>query len=83
MEVLAGMAGQYGIFAATYGIAGVHLSQPHTQVVIIGNEELAEKPVRSGRSIVFRIGKAVIQLDAQQSSPAKPSDQPWLRPFLS
>ena len=40
MEVLAGVAGRYGLFAATYGIAGVHLSQPHTQVVVIGEGEL-------------------------------------------
>src|SRR5712692_2537060 len=43
IEVLAGVAGQYGIFAATYGIAAVHLSQPHTQVVIVGDDELANQ----------------------------------------
>jgi len=43
MEVLAGLAGQYGIFAATYGIAAIHVSQPHNQVVIIGEDELADR----------------------------------------
>src|SRR5712692_9670610 len=36
LEVFAGMAEQYGIFGATYGIAAVHFSKPHTQVMIIG-----------------------------------------------
>jgi len=43
MEVLAGLAGQYGMFAATYGIAAIHVSQPHIQVVIVGEDELADQ----------------------------------------
>jgi len=43
IEVLAGMAGQYGLFAATYGIAAVHFAQPHVQVVVVGNGDLAER----------------------------------------
>jgi uncharacterized protein YyaL (SSP411 family) len=43
MEVFAGLAGQYGIFAATYGIAAVHFSQPAIQVVVIGNDPLASR----------------------------------------
>ena len=38
LELPAGLAGKFGIFAATYGIAAVHLSYPHTQVVIIGED---------------------------------------------
>ena len=41
LEVFAGVAGQYGIFAATYGIAAVHFSQPHMQVVVLGSDDLA------------------------------------------
>ena len=43
LEVLAGVAGQYGIFAATYAIAAVHFSQPHVQIVILGNDEVADQ----------------------------------------
>jgi uncharacterized protein len=43
VEVLAGLAGQYGIFASTYGIAAIHFSQPHIQVVIVGEDELADQ----------------------------------------
>jgi uncharacterized protein YyaL (SSP411 family) len=42
LEVLAGVAGQYGIFAATYGIAAIHFSRPHTQVIVLGKDALAQ-----------------------------------------
>jgi len=41
--LLAGMAGQYGLFAATYGIAAVYFLQPHTQVVVVGSGEAADR----------------------------------------
>jgi uncharacterized protein YyaL (SSP411 family) len=61
IEVLAGVAAQYGIFAATYGIAAVHRSQPHTQVIVVGNDELAD---RLGRAAVapYSASKAVVKL---------------------
>src|SRR5207248_2280852 len=37
LEVLASLAGQYGLFAATYGLAAVQFAIPHVQVVIIGS----------------------------------------------
>ena len=43
LELLAGAAGQYGIFAATYGIAAQYLATPHTQIVIVGEDEIAER----------------------------------------
>src|SRR5258708_6305419 len=41
LELLAGAAGQYGLFAATYGIAVVHFVEPHTQIVVVGEDETA------------------------------------------
>jgi uncharacterized protein YyaL (SSP411 family) len=41
LELLAGAAGQYGLFAASYGIAAVHFAEPHTQIVIVGEDETA------------------------------------------
>jgi uncharacterized protein len=68
MEVLAGVAGRYGLFAATYGIAGVHLAQPHTQVVVIGEGELAQQLYRTAvRS--FSTSKAVFKLTPAQVVP--------------
>jgi len=61
IEVLAGVAGQYGIFAATYGIAAVLFSEPHTQVVVIGDDKKAEQ-LTSAAAAPFTFSKAVIKL---------------------
>ena len=61
LEILAGLAGQYGLFAATYGIAAVHLSRPHTQVVVVGNNEVAQDLYKSAVA-PFALNKAVIKL---------------------
>jgi uncharacterized protein YyaL (SSP411 family) len=61
IEVLAGLAGQYGLFAATYGIAAVHLSEPHTQVVIIGSGELTER-LYDAAVAPYAASKAVLKL---------------------
>jgi len=61
IEVLAGMAGQYGLFAATYGIAAVHLSQPHTQIVIMGDDELADR-LNDAAVAPYSASKAVLKL---------------------
>jgi uncharacterized protein YyaL (SSP411 family) len=63
MEVLAGMAGQYGIFAGTYALAGVRLSQAHAQIVIMGSDELGDQ-LYAAAARPFAIGKAVLQLAA-------------------
>ncbi|HEY1265099.1 MAG TPA: thioredoxin domain-containing protein, partial [Terriglobales bacterium] len=43
LELIASVAGQYGIFAGTYALAGVALSEPHSQIVIVGGDELADR----------------------------------------
>jgi len=43
LRVFAGMAEQFGMFASTYGLAAAHLLEGHTQVVVIGNDETADK----------------------------------------
>jgi uncharacterized protein YyaL (SSP411 family) len=68
IEVLAGLAEKYGIFAATYGIAAVHLSQPHTQVVIIGNDARANE-LHAAAVAPFAFGKAVLKLAANEAVP--------------
>jgi len=62
LEVMAGVAGQYGLFAATYGIAGVHLSVPHTQVVVLGNDELARQLWREAVA-PFSLTETALQFD--------------------
>jgi hypothetical protein len=61
LEVLGELAGQYGIFAATYAIAGVHFSEPHTQIVILGDDAEAEKLYKAALAN-FRFGKSVLKL---------------------
>jgi uncharacterized protein YyaL (SSP411 family) len=68
LEILAGMAGQYGIFAATYGIAAVHLSQPHTQVVVLGDTSVARQLYRAAVA-PFALNKAVLKLEANKAVP--------------
>ena len=68
LELAAGFAGKFGIFAATYGIAAVHLLQPHTQVVVIGEDALA-KQLRAVATGSFAFGKSVLQLAAGKAVP--------------
>ncbi len=65
LEILAGLAGQYGLFAATYGIAAVYLS-PHTQVVVVGNDVVAEDLYRSAVA-PFALNKVVIKFSAHEN----------------
>jgi uncharacterized protein len=68
LEILADVAGQYGLFAATYGIAAVHFSQPHTQVVVVGNGELADQLFATAAAS-FDLAKAVLKFEGTQIAP--------------
>jgi uncharacterized protein YyaL (SSP411 family) len=61
LEILAGLAGQYGIFAATYGIAAVYLSEPHGQIVVVGDDPLADQ-LHVSAVRLSRFDRAVIRL---------------------
>jgi len=63
LEILAGMADKYGIFAATYGIAAVHFLQPHIQVIIVGSGELVDKLYAIATKDFF-FGKTVLKLES-------------------
>ena len=62
LELFAGVAGQYGLFAATYGIAGMHFAGEHSQVVVIGGDQVADELYRVARS-AFGIGKTVLRVE--------------------
>ena len=66
MEVFAGVAAQYGIFGATYGIAGVHFSQPHTQVVVIGEGDAADRLLQAANA-VFALNKTSLNLTPNET----------------
>ena len=66
LSLLSESAGQYGLFAATYGIAAVHASSPHSQVVVIGEDETAQQLyLEAVSSAVF--GRTVIRLKLNQA----------------
>ena len=71
LEVFAGMAEQYGMFAGTYGVAGVLFSEPHTQIVVIGNDKLADDLFREAQK-PFLLNKTVLRFPTAP----KPNDLP-------
>lgn len=68
LEVLGGLAGQYGIFAATYAIAGLYFYESRTQIVILGVDDKAERLYRIAIK-AFRLGKAVARFKFNQAVP--------------
>src|SRR5581483_1538881 len=66
MEVFAGVAAQYGIFAGTYGIASVLFAQPHLQVVVLGEGPVAEELYKEAR-LEFLINKSVVRLTTNEA----------------
>jgi hypothetical protein len=66
MEVFAGSAEQFGIFGATYGIAAVHFSQPHTQTVVIGSGAEADA-LWSAANAGFAFNKTVLRLATNEA----------------
>jgi uncharacterized protein len=66
LEVYAGVAGQHGIFAATYGLAVMRFLQPHTQVVVVGKDEAAAELYRAAVR-PLGLNTAVLRLDADKA----------------
>ena len=66
LELLAGVAGQYGLFAATYGIAAVYFAEPHTQIVIVGDDETAAQLYREAVA-ASSFGRSVVKLNFSQA----------------
>jgi hypothetical protein len=66
LEVYAGVAGQHGIFAATYGLAVARFTEPHTQVVVVGNDETAAELYRAAVR-PLGLNTAVLHLDADKA----------------
>jgi uncharacterized protein len=68
LEVFAGIAGQLGIFAATYGIALSHLLESPVQVVVIdtgGSHNPADELSAAARA-AFAFSKSVLRLRVSQ-----------------
>ena len=62
LEAFAGIAPQYGMFAATYGLAATLYAHRPTQVVITGAlDDPAAAALEAAANSVFRFGKAVLR----------------------
>jgi uncharacterized protein YyaL (SSP411 family) len=66
LEVYAGVAGQHGIFAATYGLAVIHFVHPHRQVVVVGKDEAAKELYRAAAR-PLSLNTSVLRLDADKA----------------
>jgi len=68
LEAFAGVAPQYGLFAATYGLAATLFAEHPTQVVITGaaGDEAALK-LEEAANGVYRLGKAVLRVTPETS----------------
>jgi uncharacterized protein len=66
LELLAGVADRYGIFAATYGLAATAISAPHSQIVIVGEDETAAQLYARALS-AKQVGKTVLKLTFSQA----------------
>src|ERR1700738_1387444 len=66
LELPAGLAGKFGIFAATYGIAAVHFSQPHTRIVIVGDDDVSQQPYAIAASF-FGLDNSILKLPANEA----------------
>ncbi len=63
LETFAGVAPQYGLFAATYGLAATLFSERPAQVVITGPAgDAAVQELEEAASSVFRSGMAVLRV---------------------
>jgi uncharacterized protein YyaL (SSP411 family) len=67
LDAFAGVASQYGLFAATYGLASVLHGRHPLQIVVTGvaGDEAAEQLVRAAGSF-YRFGKAVLRLSPER-----------------
>jgi len=61
LQVFAGAAEQFGIYAGTYGIAATWLSRPHTQVVVVGEDANAAALLQAAIA-PFAVNKSVVHL---------------------
>jgi uncharacterized protein YyaL (SSP411 family) len=63
LEAFAGIAPQYGMFAATYGLAAMLFTRHPLQVVITGRaDDPAARALEAAAHRVYRLGKSVLRL---------------------
>lgn len=69
LEAFAGIAPQYGLFAATYGLAAILHSRHPLQVVVTGNaNDSLARSLEEAAAGVFRLGKALLRVTPEQAT---------------
>jgi uncharacterized protein YyaL (SSP411 family) len=68
LAIFASSAAQYGMFAATYGLAVMQMLQPHTQVVIVGEDETATGLCRAALR-TFSPNNSVVCIEHSEAVP--------------
>jgi uncharacterized protein YyaL (SSP411 family) len=66
LEVFAGIAEQFGIYAGTYGLASIWFARPHLQVVIVGSGDTAHALYRTAVR-PFALNKTVLHVMDSES----------------
>jgi uncharacterized protein len=66
LEVFAGAAEQFGIYAGTYGIAATWLGRPHTQIVVVGDDEQGEALLNAAFA-QFAVNRSVVHLTSSEA----------------
>ena len=67
LETFAGVAEQFGVFAASYGIAVVHLLESPVQVVVVAEDEAATSELYAAAVAPFAFGKTALRLASNQA----------------
>jgi uncharacterized protein YyaL (SSP411 family) len=69
LEAFAGVAEQFGIFAATYGIAVIHLLENPVQVIVVAENGSVESAsdLSAVAAAAFAFNKSVVRLTANQA----------------
>ena len=68
LEIFAGIAEQFGIYAGTYGLAAIWLARPYTQVVVVGTGPMADA-LYAAAVKPFAVNKSVIHVRDARPSP--------------
>ena len=70
LEAFAGIAPQYGLFAATYGLAATVFTHHPLQIVVTGRaDDPAAQALEAAAQRVYRLGKSVLRLTPGASHP--------------
>ena len=71
LEAFAGVVSHFGLYAGTYGLALERLQLPPVQVVVIGEDEVADE-LEAAATVGYAVNKSVIRLSAAQVADSLP-----------